>query len=442
MIEQQNEVDSKSPNPRLVGDADIKRYAVDDAAVDGVDSIFQAFKARLIELAKIVTEDNAASTIKKFRGWADETNHKFVDMAGDIPNNLDIVVNPLESKTMNNLTAAKAKYKIKITQLGKGKLSWKQRFGSSLEENLEQPPQKNIYWLAGLILFLVAVESIANSRFFAEGSEFGLLGGTLTAITVSLGNVFIPLGLAFFGHRWFYRYDSYRFLGIAMIVLFILWALGFNHLVAQYRESLIAANQDSSTLNYVLLVALGVAVAGISFGKMWLFLDPYKQARKCLNDLTVAQEEFKDAVRADLIAAQNKYSGIVDDVERMRVGIPARFKLDEANFTWVHNKAIAATNAIFAGYHTQYCVAKVDPDPKKPVVTLENAERHGVGITDADRNFLAEMKTLLSDQIATATQEWIQKLHDMIRKINDLINKFSTVITHQLLSWEPSAEPA
>ena len=358
-------------------------------------------------------------------------------MAGKIPGNLDNYIGGLETRTQGNLTAAQETHATKITQLGEDKSAWEKRFGPSLQTSLEESSQGNVYWLVGLVFFLLAAESVANSQFFAEGSEFGLLGGTLTAITVSFGNVLIPLGLAFFGQRWFYRYDSYRALGMVMVGLFLLWAFGFNHLVAQYRESLLAAaSQDSSTLNYVLLFALGVAVAGISFWKMWSFLNPYQQARKCVKDLEDAKEKFEQDVYADLSEAEKQCNSIEAEINQMEVDIPTRFQREEANFTRVHQAAIAATNEIFASYHGEYCVKKVDPDPKKPVVTLKNAEEYGVGITEAERVYLAEMNTLLSSQIATATEKWIQKLDDILARINQLIKKFQAVVTAQLQGWE------
>ena len=432
-----NDQQKDATPPRVIDDADIKQYAENDAMVDGTDSLFQAFKARLISLAKIITKHDTADTVQRFHDWADDTNQKFMDMSGNIPGNSDNYVSRLETKTQHNLTAATAKYATKITQLGQEKSAWEKRFGPSLQANLEESLQGNAYWLVGLVLFLLAAESVANSQFFAEGSELGLLGGTLTAITVSFGNVLIPLGLAFFGHRWFHRYDSYRALGMVMIGLFFLWTFGFNHLVAQYRESLLAAaSQDSSTLNYVLLSALGVAVAGISFWKTWSFLDPYKQARKCVNDLENAKEKFEHEVYADLSEAENQCNRIESEINQMKVGIPNKFQKEESDFTRAHKGSITDTNRIFANYHRQYCKAKVDPDPERPVVTLENAEEYGVGITEAERNYLAEMKTLLIGQIATATKEWVQKLHDILDKINQLIRKFQPVVTVKMQAWK------
>lgn len=424
-------------------DNEIQQHASADAMLDGTGSLFQAFNARLIAIAKIITTDSTEISVNKFREWTGENSQKFVQMAGDISDNSDIFVQSLETITLGNLAQADDAYSTKIIQLTKDKATWENRFGPRLQAHLSEPPQKNRYWLGGLVFILVAIESLANSQFFAEGSSFGLLGGTLTAITISLGNVFIPLGLAFLGHLWFYRYDSYRALGVVMIVLFLIWALGFNHIVAQYRESLLtAASQDSSILNYVLLFTLGTTVAGFSFWKMWSFLDPYKQARKCLNDFKTAQEDFKKDVFADLTMAQNKYNDIGAEIGQMKAEISAGFQQDEANFSLVHNEVIDKINEVFSSYHLKYCVMKVNPDPELPVVTLENVSEYGGGITDANRRFFAEMKTLLDGQVDTAAQEWTPKLLDLLTKINALITRFQNVIIAKLLEWKTSAQQA
>ena len=436
-----NDQQDSSNYKQYIGDADIEEYAEKDAEIDGTDSLFQRFKARLTELAKIITKNATTSTVREFRDWVGNIRQKFETMSGDIPGSSDIYVTGLETKTRSNLTAAEAKYAAKIIQLGKDQSAWKKRFGPLLQINIDKHSKGSIALLIGLALILLAVESILNSQFFAADSEFGLLGGTLTAITVSCGNVLIPMKLAFFGHRGFYHRDnSYRALGLVMIGLFLLWIFGFNHIVAQYRESLLAAaGQDSSTMNYVLLFALGFVVAGASFWKMWSFLDPYKQARDCENDLKDTKEEFERVVYKDLQDAQSKFESIETEIHQMEVGIPAGFKHHEIDFTRAHERAIAAINKVFAIYHRQYCVMKLDPDPEKPTLTLENMEQYNVGIKDADRNHLAEMKGLLSGLIATATDEWVQKLHALLEKINQLIRKFQTVVTAKMQAWKAQA---
>ena len=155
-----------------------------------------------------------------------------------------------------------------------------------------------------------------------------------------------------------------------------------------------------------------------------------------MNDLENAKEKFEHEVYADLSEAENQCNRIESEINQMKVGIPNKFQKEESDFTRAHKGSITDTNRIFANYHRQYCKAKVDPDPERPVVTLENAEEYGVGITEAERNYLAEMKTLLIGQIATATKEWVQKLHDILDKINQLIRKFQPVVTVKMQAWK------
>ena len=421
----------------------IKENATADAMLDGTGDRFQRFRLRLPMLARSVAEDNTASTVRSFREWADEFSQKFVKTAGDIPENSDIFVKQLEVQTAGNLAGATAQYSGKIIQLGKDKKLWERRFGPSLHTNLDKPPQKNAFLLAGLVLFLVAVESIANSQFFAEGNQFGFVGGALKAIAISFGNILIPLGLAFFGHRWFYAHDSFRILGPVMIGVFLLWAFGFNYFVAQHRESLlITAGKNFNIMDSVLLFALGAAAAGFSFWKMWSFLDPFKQARKCMDDLRVTTEKFEEGVCSDLNNAQNRCNDVSAQIRQWEAEIPNKFRFEEANFSRANGETIGKTNRVFAIYYQQYCVMKVDPDPDEPIVTPENAAEYSAGITDADWRFFAEMKTLLHDQINTATQEWIPKLQDVLQEIIELIKRFNAVIVAKLLEWKAQAQPA
>ena len=432
------------PDSRLImREIDISDCASKDATLDGTGSIFQSFKARLTQLAGMVTDNLVTGTVKEFGDWADKTRQNLESIAGEVPSKSDIFINSLDQATMSNLAVASSEYATKIVNLEKESRSWHKRF-PELTLNLDKPQEKNGFLLGGVIFILFVVESVINSQFFAKGSEFGLLGGTLTAIAISSGNVLIPLGLALFGHRWFYQHDSYRSLGIVMIGLFLLWAFGFNHLVAQYRESLVLVagtvpgtdDIDSSTLNYVLLFALGAAVAGISFWKMWFFLDPFKHARKCIDDLNDAKEEFKNAVCDDLRVAEKRFNDINSEINKMGKIIPGKFEQTEAEFKHIHSNAIDKTNRLFSIYHSEYCVIKVDPDPDCPVITPETATEHNVGIRNADWVFFNDIKVLLNKSVDTATQEWVPKLDDILAKINDLIKRFTDVITARLLEWQ------
>ena len=242
----------------------------------------------------MVNEENVEKTVDEFRNWADRTEQKIEEKEQNIPDP-QREAKRLETEMQLHFNKVESRLSNKILQQQKEMSRWQQRFGEALQTHLSEPEKKNSVWLSGIILILLAVESIANSRFFAETSDFGLLGGTLAAITVSFGNVFVPLTLAFFAHRWFYRPNVFRNVGIGMIVLFFVWVVGFNYLVAEYREGLLLqVGKSLNALDYVLLFSLGVIVGVISFWKMWTFHDPYYEARKCANNLKETMDNFCD----------------------------------------------------------------------------------------------------------------------------------------------------
>lgn len=433
---------SKS-NINLVDDEKLREYGYHDANVDNNNHPdTSAFSARLVELANAVNKIVVASTISDFRKWADDAKNKFQDMATSVPGNdhaLLFQVNNLDIKTTTNLNNAKDKYANNIIQLSKDKIAWEKRFGAELFAKLGEPVNKNLLLLVGLVVFLLAVESMVNSQFFAQASELGLLGGTLTAITVSLANVLISPLFAFFGHRFFYRHDSYRYIGTVIIILFFTCALGFNYLVSRSRESTLSVD-DSSIFNFVLLFALGFAVAVVSFSKMWFYLDPYKQARKSLDDLENARRNFRETTCADLVAAQEKYEDIEAEIKRQNATIPVQFQATEANYNRVHSEAVMRAKATFTNYHNQYAPPHRDPDPDCPEVTLESAGKYGVGITAAEWQFVANMKEILEEQRSVAKQEWIPLLQKILDQIVAIIKKFAAVITAVLADWSQDAQ--
>ncbi len=424
--------------------AELKQYASEDAERDGAGSLFQSFRARLIELARRVTEIVAAQTMQQFREWVRDTREKFVGIAGHIPGNVNTCISDLTTQTENNLAGSERRYAKKTIQLEKNKVLWERRFGPSLAANLDEPLQKNIYWVFGIVIFLVAIESVVNTPLFKDAAQndLGVVGGALMAITVAMVNIGVSLLLAFAGHRFFYTNNYYRIFGVGMIFLFLVWAIAFNSFIAIARESLVVSTDpDSSNLYFVLLLALGIASAVIAFWKMWSFLDPYKKARQCIQDLDATREEFEWEVCAALIAEQDRCNDISAEIRQREVEIAARFQYDEADFSHLHSTAMAETNKIFESYYQEYCPMKVDPDPDRPTVTPKNAMEFGFGIADDDWSFFKEMKKLLNERIDMATQTWLPKLHDLLEKISDLIQRFKTVIRAKLLEWEKIAQP-
>ncbi len=140
-------------------------------------------------------------------------------------------------------------------------------------------------WQFTLFFLIVplVVESLLNGNFFAEASDFGLLGGTATAVIISALNVALGFIMGYGPARWcqhvrrshlFWALPAYG----AMIVAIIL----FNLAVGHYRELLIA-NRDAASaavvprmaanllgivdLKSIALVIIGCIVAFIAASK-------------------------------------------------------------------------------------------------------------------------------------------------------------------------------
>ncbi len=181
--------------------------------------------------------------------------------------------------------------------------------------------------LAGLVLF----EGLANAYFFSTGSDLGLLGGWLQAITVSFTNVIAAFFLiGFLGFRLLSNPHRplHIGLGVATILATSVALIGLNLTAAHFRDLLelnaatlamggadvtgeilapVSAARANpfgfETLEALLLFILGTTFAAIAAYKGRTFSDPIlgyagvtKRAEAASRDLTKTIETgFKDA---------------------------------------------------------------------------------------------------------------------------------------------------
>lgn len=118
------------------------------------------------------------------------------------------------------------------------------RLMHSLKERDASYPDSSIFhW--SIIFALVIAESIANSYFFAQGSNFGLIGGLLQAILVAIVNVGVALVIGRFVLPRKNIQDQYgektnKELSYGLIFLLCALLVLFNLAVAHYREAISA----------------------------------------------------------------------------------------------------------------------------------------------------------------------------------------------------------
>jgi hypothetical protein len=105
----------------------------------------------------------------------------------------------------------------------------------------------------GLILFLLAVETVINANFFAPATQQGLIGGAVMALAVSVVNLGVSFYIGWKGIPLKNCVDKQqRFLGRASFVFWFLFILLVNLVAGHYREVLLLSVDDP-------LVSPGVA---------------------------------------------------------------------------------------------------------------------------------------------------------------------------------------
>lgn len=151
----------------------------------------------------------------------------------------------------------------------------------------------NRFLALSLLFLFIVVESALNGFFFAEGSEFGLVGGTMLAFGISVVNVLVfgfCLGLG--PARWqHHRALPLRLVAWALLAAGVVLVVSANAFVAHYRDiferfgetvpleavwaQLRADPFGLARLQSWLLFVLGLFFAGLGFWKGYRFDDPY-----------------------------------------------------------------------------------------------------------------------------------------------------------------------
>lgn len=164
------------------------------------------------------------------------------------------------------------------------------------------------WFSVGVIAILIVLESWCNAVYFAEISEFGLLGGFARACGVACLNVLAGFVLGLFVLPWIsYRALRARVLAGVGICVLVGAAIIANVALARYRDALAAGADGATTfsslasgsfhltLSSAVLLGAGLLGFGIALWKGWSFDDPYP-------GYGAADRRFREADRAYLAA--------------------------------------------------------------------------------------------------------------------------------------------
>jgi hypothetical protein len=186
---------------------------------------------------------------------------------------------------------------------------------------------------------MIAIETALNGNIFAQGSDFGLLGGVLQAFTFSLANVGMGgltgrFVLPQLQHISWWR----RLVGAVVIIFAIIISVALNLAVAHFRDAMAAGNETTSPAVLAMhsLIASPLALAdllswflfGLGFVFFWLssydvfqMSDPYPGYTTQYKRVIAAKEEYTDAVNGihgSMATIRDRYGRHISDIAKQR----------------------------------------------------------------------------------------------------------------------------
>lgn len=223
-----------------------------------------------------------------------------------------------------------------------GSFNWRKRFREM--HRLERPAKEFEGWprVFAIAIILIAIEAGINAYLFSQGNEFGLLGGWLAAVIVSVVNVG---GSAFLGYlaRYMHRRNWLLKLGgLAFVAVWVAFACAINLGVAHFRDglengtpwrvaavsavpSLLSQPLHLASIESWLLVGIGMLISAFAFRKGWHTDDPYPGYGPVERALKSARENYVTKLSAaldDLTEHREEaISGLQDANEQVRQGI-------------------------------------------------------------------------------------------------------------------------
>lgn len=111
------------------------------------------------------------------------------------------------------------------------------RAENNLTRTAKMPQNKPLHY--GIMIFIIFAESLANSQFFAAGSESGLIGGIIVAGLLSVINFLLAIYLGVNGVRNAVHVNgNKKFMGVVMVVVWIIITGAVNIAAAHYRMNI------------------------------------------------------------------------------------------------------------------------------------------------------------------------------------------------------------
>ena len=414
-----------------ISQSTLDQWAQEDAHSDnvkGAERAFPSFDGRVQHIIQHYTATVNKDFINGFQSRTENLQNEFTDIAGRLFGDPKTYVLETENHSHAAISKVERQLAPKITDLQRDLLGWKARFKSGFYNDIENPKKQNFAWHWGIILFLFAVEVILNSRFFAETSEYGLLGGTMAAIAVSVVNIGIPILAGYFTHKLYFSKSAIpKVSGLFLVVVLVVFVAVFNFLVAEYRDQLLISvgKLPSAPPEYLALLAIGSTIAVISFWKMFSFMDPFLRPRRCHENQQNAVHDYKDTALKPIKDAQAAVSSMRKDL-RIQVEKAQKAKQSERDsFEFKCSETIRESNEKIGYYYLKYCPAKIDPDPKMPELREEQYD------FSSAQELVSRTLEDLEKSCRKAENEWQPVLEEIEHSLASTHQRFqASVVAH------------
>jgi hypothetical protein len=169
----------------------------------------------------------------------------------------------------------------------------------------------NRFTTLGLLFLLIGVEAAINGVFFAKGSEFGLVGGIVTAIGISFANVILAFILGLFPMRWMnHRNYLVKLVGLTFTLAGVALLVALHGFAAHYRDAIAVVGEDRALqaavatlsktpfvlgdLNSYYLFGIGAIWALAAIWKGYNNDDPYPRYGAHYRRAALARNEYSD----------------------------------------------------------------------------------------------------------------------------------------------------
>lgn len=397
----------------------------------------QGWQGSLQQIANDVAQQ-MGDAFMHFKNKCDEARKK----AGDSHNDINAKLAPgfvdaLNAGANQRMGAATANVLVGLKKDADLMHRYRERFPNLVAHEIE-PHKANKWFFGGSAIILIAIESLANSRLFAEADDFGLVGGALLAILVSCVNVLPMLFAGVFATKSRGNIDMPLWVWRAICVGALIVAVAVNIGILAIRDyKIAAAGGVSDPSQSGLLFAIGIIIAGAAFYKGWKFPDLYAKIRECQERIERDKTRYFSQVLGPI---EREIEGLQSAKATLQSEIA---QLEAAAHEWHNDSPIIALNAVsevkrvWQIYDGDYAPLHRDPDPVLPQITLTNADKWGVHIHDSWNQY-ADRMSQFAEKKTGELNGLLQAIEELIKALIALKNNLVSVITADINNACPS----